>query len=199
VTDGRDAFFNNLFSEGAEQTTNFQRHQSFENRAVKRVLSECGVKVRSMGQLVNMCKDATGHHEFTFSWFSDTFPAFPAQLGGKKITYVGKQVCESTGKKTNKYLYQIDVLDIFRQNYNKIVLALSRAMQQQQIDRSRPFIFLFPVVKTMLCAHNLDVPPVFNKEKPHIQLRFSWENGTTLYIERSADLFAALGPEWYEI
>lgn len=84
MTDGRDAFFNNLFSEGAEQTTNFQRHQSFENRAVKRVLSECGVKVRSMGQLVNMCKDATGHHEFTFSWFSDTFPAFPAQLGGKK-------------------------------------------------------------------------------------------------------------------
>lgn len=199
MVDHRDDFFNSLFSEGAEQTSHFYRQQSFEHRAVKRVFSECGVKIRSMGQLVNLCKENTGHHEFSFSWFADEFPVFPARLSGKKITYVGKTTCETTGKKTNKYLYQLDFAEFFRQNYNRLITALSRALHQQQVNREAPFIFLFPVVRTMFCAHNLDLPPVFNKDKPAIQLRFAWAGGATLYIERSADLFAAIGNEWYDI
>lgn len=198
MADHRDQFFDSLFSEGAEQTSHFHNHQSFEHRAVKRVLSECGVKVRSMGQLVNMCKEETGHHEFSFSWFMSTFPAFPAQLAGKKITYVGKQTCETTGKKTNKYMYQLDVLDLFRQNYNKLITALSRAMYKQGVAQDSPFVFLFPVVRTMFCAHNMDLPAELINDKPRIQLSFQTPE-TTIRIERSATLLAAVGNSWYEI
>lgn len=197
MTDTRDQFFGDLFNEGAEQTHHFYRQLSFEHRAVKRVLNECGIKVRSMGRLVNLCRDATGNPEFSFSWFNSYFRAFPAQLSGKKITYVGKRTNEQTGQKENAYLYQLTVLDLFREKYNKLLTTLSKAMHRASVDTERPFVFLFPVVRTMFCAHNVDFPGGASAEHPRAQMVFEYEK-TRLVIERSASLFGAIGPDWYE-
>jgi hypothetical protein len=197
MPDSRDQFFGDLFNEGAEQTHHFYRQLSFENRAVRRVFNECGVKVRSMGRLVNLCRDDTGNPDLSFSWFNAFFTRFPARLAGKKITYVGKRTNEQTGQRENAYLYQLTVLDAFQQKYNKIVTTLSRAMHRAAIDTSQPFVFLFPIVRTMFCAHNLDIPSQLAAEQHRAQLVFEYEK-TRLVIERSATLLNAIGPDWYE-
>ena len=149
MTNDRDNFFNSLFN-----SDNSSRQLAYENRTVKRVINECGIKPRSWGRLVNLCRDETGNPFFSFDWFNRFFPQFPATLCGKRIGYVGTRP-DHNGVKQKVCLYQLSIKDMLRPQNNLLVRAISGALADANVDTEQPFIFVFPVVKKMFCAHNL--------------------------------------------
>jgi|APCry1669189034_1035192.scaffolds.fasta_scaffold00153_7 hypothetical protein len=190
MSDDRDQFFNSLFG----PRDDFSRQLSYENRTIKRVINECGVKPRSWGKLVNICRDDTGHPFFSFGWFNNFFSQFPAVLSGKRIGYCGTKV-DDAGERKKVCLYQLTVADIFKPQKNLLVRAISTALGDAGVDSSRPFIFVFPVVRKMFCAHNLHV------ESHDAQVRVQWQfrhEGATMFVEPSATLFTAIGGDWYQ-
>lgn len=201
MSDFRDEFFGELFGNAADRAENFHRQLSFEHRAVKRIFSECGVKVSSMGRLVNICRDETGQPEFSFAWFNSFFRAFPARLCGGRITYLGKRADDS-GQRSNLYLYQLTIAEALQNKNNKLTRAIFKALHNAAVnasidDTQQPFIFMFSIVKTMFCAHNLDLPAELGATPSRAQLVVEYPE-MTLRVERSATLFAAIGGSWYE-
>lgn len=151
MSDFRDQFFNEVFNDD-----NFHRQLSYESRVVKRVFSECRVKVPSMGQLVNLCRDETGHPEFSFSWFNATFPRFPAVLCGRSVGFCGYDK-DDAGNKRKRFIYQLLITELLASKNNRLVRAIVRALQDSEIDDSKPFVFVFTIVRKRFCAHNLDL------------------------------------------
>ncbi len=191
--DERDQFFQNIFDpNGANaESTKFQRQLSFEDRCVRRVFAECGVKPL-FGPLTKLCRAATGYPELSFNWFCSEF-SFPAQLCGKRITYVGKR------NGAPVYLYQLGIQDLFHAGSNMLARAIAKAIWAGDVDTEQPFIFMFPIVRKMFCAHNLDIrrrPPA-EDEEPILQWSFIRGN-VRLIVEPSKTLFAAVGNEWYQ-
>jgi len=192
--DPRDEFFQNVFDQngrGAAETK-FQRQLSFEDRCVRRIFRECGIAA-PLGQFVRLCRDQTGYPELSFNWFQRQFD-FPAHLGGKRITYVGKRNNESL------YLYQLSIVDLFNTRAatsNLLVRAISKAMWASDMDSERPFIFMFPIVRKMFCAHNLDLvkPDAAHSDKPCMRAQFTLEK-FRMTIEPSESLFAGWN-NWY--
>lgn len=188
----RDQFFNNLFDgDAAEQTSGFQRQLSYENRIVRRVFNECGASPRSWGRLVNMCKAETSTHEMSFNWFNGMFPSFPARLCGRRIGYCGYRRNDA-GQKTSLSLYQLSLPEILATKHNILTRTISKGLHAQQVDSEQPFIFVFPLVRKMFCAHNLSLPTL-----PEGLPRVRWLFQDNLCVESSAGLFQAIGPDWY--
>lgn len=194
----RDDFFQNLFDDEAQaHTTGFQRQLAYENRLVRRVFTDCGVKVPSWGRLVNLCKAETGTHEMSCAWFNATFPRFPARLCGKRIGYCGYRR-DDAGNKTSLSLYQLTIGEIMAAKHNVLVRALSKALHTFAVDSSAPFALVFPVVRKPFVAHNLDVAGQLAGGVPRIVWTFETED-VRLRVEPAAPFFALVGSEWFEV
>lgn len=169
------------------------RQSGFENRVVRRVINECGIKPQSWGKLVNKCREVTGQPYFTFSWFNEFFPAFPGQLCGKRIGYCGT-VRDDNGQPQKRAAYQLNLAELLKPEKNLFVRAIASALHGAGTDTQRPFVFLFPIVRRMFCAHNLFIETP--AEQPRAQWVFS-HNHARMSVEPSAVFFRALGTEWY--
>lgn len=177
--DERDQFFNNVFDEssGNAETARFQRQLGFEERTIKRVFSECGIKVGSWGKLVNECRNQTGLHRLNFNWFNRRF-GFPARLCGRRIAG----------------LYDLVFQDFFKPaTRNRMFKSLHKNLHRQEIDTDRPFLFVFPIVGTMFCAHNLDI----GRESDSVTLSMR-QADTLLVFETTKSFFSNLGAEWFQ-
>jgi hypothetical protein len=201
MTDGdnRDSFFNELFDDNSRQAgaNREQRQISYESRLVRRVFSECRVPRVSMGQLVNHCKGATGNHELTFEWFNFTFPEFPARLMGRRIGYCALRK-QADGTSVPLSLYQLQFADIFRPKNNLVLRSVSRALADYEQELTDPYVFIFPIVRKMFCAHNLELPGNPGIDEPRIQWIMQAQSGVRMTIEPTTSLFAAVGPDWFQ-
>lgn len=189
MSDDRDNFFNTVFN----RDDFFTRQLLYENRTVRRAIAECGIKPKSWGRLVNICRDETGHPFFSCEWFNHFFPSFPARLCGKRIGYCGMR--NDGGEKKKVCLYQLTLKDLLKPEKNMLVRAVSTALGDLGVSTSEPFVFVFPVVKKMFCAHNLSL------SQYESEVRAQWlfmHNGSTLTVEPSDTLFRAIGNSWYE-
>lgn len=196
----RDQFFSNLFDDNNPRAgaSREQAQRSFEGRIVRRVFSECGVKRVVWGRLVNDCRDQTGEPELTFAWFNSAFPKFPARLLGKRISYCGRRT-GADGASAPLYLYQLEFAEIFKPKNNLVLRTLSRALHSAEHDLDVPYVFVFPIVRRMFCAHNLHLSANPTLDVPRIQwIMQAAETGTTMTIEPTASLFAAIGDDWYQ-
>lgn len=192
MSDFRDQFFGEVFNDD-----NFHRQLSYEHRVVQRVFTECGVRVPSMGRLVNLCRDETGHPEFSFSWFNSFFPRFPAALCGKSVGFCGYEN-DDAGKKQKKFIYQLVIHELLRTKNNRLVRAIAKALHECAVDDSKPFLFVFTIVRKRFCAHNLDLPFEVDEDNPRVQWRF--DNGAfPMIIEPATPLLKAIGNEWFEV
>ena len=195
----RDQFFNNLFDDNARaQTDGFQRQLSYENRIVRRVFNECGVKPPSWGQLVNMCRGETGTHEMSFSWFNSAFPRFPATLCGKRIGYCGYRR-DDAGNKSSLALYQLTINDMLVAKNNILVRTISKALHNFAVDPNRPFAFVFPIVRKFFVAHNISLSPQPLNDNARVMWTFNSSAGGLMHVEPSIAFFNAVGGEWFEV
>lgn len=195
MTDARDQFFNNLFDENADaQSGGFQRQLSYESRIVRRVFNECGVKPPSWGRLVNMCRDETGAPEFSFSWFNATFPRFPAKLCGKRIGYCGYRR-DDAGNKTSLSLYQLSLAEILATKNNILLRTIAKSLHAAGVEDGQPFIFIFPLVRKMFCAHNLGFACKSQDDTPRVQ----WVFDGDIAVESSVTALRTIGPDWFDL
>lgn len=181
----RDQFFSNLFDENSEQAaaSREQKQLSFEERVIKRVFRECGIKVSSWGRLAHDCHEVTGQANLNFRWFNSSF-RFPAMLCGRRI-YMGRR-----GPK----LYELTIRDLLKPPpKNRVLKTVSRVIADQGITEDDFFVFVFPVVQKMFCAHNLTIVD----GAPGTRLSFQQPN-ELIHIEATDTLFAAVGSAWWE-
>jgi hypothetical protein len=196
----RDEFFSNLFDEDNPRANAARVHGqvAFEGRVVRRVFTECGVRNASMGRLINECRIATGDHYLTFSWFNYTFSRFPARLFGRRIGYCGRRKMDD-GTTQPLSLYQLQFADIFKPQHNVVIRTISKALHAApDYADGQPFIFVFPIVRRMFCAHNLDIPSNPDLDTPRIQWIMQTADGAQMTVESTASLLAAIGNDWFE-
>jgi hypothetical protein len=177
----RDQFFGNLFDENSEnaEAVRLQRQLAFEERIIKRVFNECGIKRLGWGKLANECRDMTGHDKLNFNWFNSVYLHFPAVLCGRRIPK----------------LHELTLGDLFKNptaGRNRLCQAVSKNLNRQEVDTGSNFIFVFPVVRTMFCAHNLNIDA---GDGPRVSWHMQFEK-MTMTVETTVTLFQALGPEW---
>jgi len=178
----RDQFFGNLFNENSENADaiRVQRQLAFEERTIKRVFTECGAKRAAWGRLANECRDMTGQNNLNFRWFNAVYREFPAVLCGKRIPR----------------LHELTFSDIFKntaRGKNRLCSAVLKSLERLEVNPEHGFVFVFPVVRTMFCAHTLMTDNV----KDQTRIQWSWQLGRTmLIVEPTVSLFGSIGPEW---
>lgn len=173
----RDQFFHNIFDDNgdAAEAIRTQRQLAFEERIVKRAFTECGIKINSWGKLVKECQLETGLPKLNFRWFN-AMTRFPARLCGRRIPK----------------LHELTIADLFKPaDKNRLFKAVIKNLHRQEIDDTKGFVFVFPVVRTMYCAHNLtDTQSVGPR----------WTMATEdaiLTVEPTTAFFKAIGPSWF--
>jgi hypothetical protein len=178
----RDEFFNNLQNENTvqDELRRQQRQLAYEERIIKRVFSECGIKITGWGVLANMCRHETTQDKLNFGWFNNEFGRFPGRLCGRRIPR----------------LHELDFQALFKPlEKNRLVKAVAKSLARAEVSgEDNGWVFVFPVVRTFFCAHNLDldVPGVtlsLRDEERH--LKFA--------VSPSKDLFQAIGKDWFAI
>jgi hypothetical protein len=173
----RNQFFNNLFDDNgdAAEAIRAQRQLAFEERIVKRAFSDSGVKVGSWGKLVKECQLETGLPKLNFRWFNAN-TRFPARLCGRRIPR----------------LHELTIADLFKPAANnRLFKAITKNLHRQDVDDTKGFAFVFPVVRTMYCAHNLtDIQSV----GAHWTIT---TEDAILTVEPATALFKAIGPSWF--
>lgn len=179
----RDDFFQNIFNENdqAADAIRAQRQLAYEERVIKRIFKECGIAVRGWGRYVNECRDMTGHTNLNFFWFNSTFK-FP-ELCGQRIPR----------------LHELSFADIFKPtSKNRLVRAVMKNLAKQEINPSRPFVFVFPVVRSSFCAHNLSLD--CKTSSGRVAWTFDPENADAprLTIEQTASFCRCFGGDWFE-
>jgi hypothetical protein len=121
----------------------------------------------------------TGHDKLNFSWFNSTYTDFPAVLCGRRIPK----------------LHELTLQDLFKSpvtGKNRLCQAISKNLYRQEVDSTRSFIFVFPVVRTMFCAHNLSVDA---SGLTRITWNLQFEK-MPMTVETTATVFQAVGAEW---
>lgn len=172
----RDNFFESLGSDKGEhaEARRAVSQLAYEERTIKRAFKESGVRVNGWGRLVNECRAATGKDKLNFDWFNAAFPAFRAAHG---------VLC---GARIPK-LHEITFADLFKPaEKNRLVRAISRRAPDA------PFVFVFPVVRTMFVAHSRSVAPVENSAAMWIAC------DPAILVQPSWSYFQAIGSEWAE-
>jgi len=172
----RENFFDNLRDDAGaySEALRAQRQLAYEERVIKRVFAQCGIKINGWGRFANECRSATSQDRLNFEWFNSRFTRFP-KLGGKRVPG----------------LHELTTLELFADpSRNKLGRAISRAY-----DGSIPghFVFVFPVRRTSFVAH--DVEP--EGEAPRVVWALHNES-KRWYVEPSKGFFQALGSEWFE-
>lgn len=178
----RDSFFDNLRNEDTVQSElrRQQRQLAYEERIIKRVFAECGIKVTGWGLMANMCRRETGQDKLNFNWFNQGFRGFPGRLCGRRIPKLHELTFQELAKPLEK---------------NRLAKAVAKALAKDEVElEDGPWVFVFPVVRTFFCAHNLNyaVPgTAFN-------VRDS-DNRLMLSVSPSANLFQMIGKDWFEL
>ena len=184
--DQRDQFFGELFNQNSEsaEAIRFQRQLAFEERIIKRVFKECGIKISGWGKFANECRDMTGHDKLNFSWFNSEFPRFPGALHGRRIPR----------------LHELTMADLFKlpkNGKNRLGAAVAKNLHRLEVNPEHRFVMCFPVVRTMLCAHNHSADD--GPDEPRIQWRCSFPPSKKNFftVEHTATFFSAIGSDWY--
>lgn len=176
----RENFFDNLRREDTvqDELRRQQRQLDYEERVIKRVVSECGIKITGWGLMANACRRETGQNKLNFAWFNQTFRSFPGRLCGRRVSR----------------LHELDFQTLFRPlDKNRLVKAISKFAVNDDVDSDESrWIFVFPVVRTFYCAYNLD----YNVSGPSFQIRN--ENGRLeIAACPSKHLFKTIGSDWF--
>lgn len=173
----RDQFFNNIFDESgdAAEAIRAQRQLAFEERVVKRAFNESGVKVPSWGKLVKECQRETGLHKLNFQWFNRN-TRFPVRLCGHRIPK----------------LHALTLADMFKPvEKNRLFKAVIKNLQRQEIDTAHGFAFVFPVTRTMYCAHNIVAAQSVGPRWTMVLEK------AILTVEPTTSFFRTIGPGWF--
>lgn len=151
--DPRDALAKDIFGEDESGPTRQMRQYAYEERVIKRVFAESGVTPRGgWGYFVNQSREMIGVPKLSFQWFNQTF-RFPGVLCGRRIAY----------------MHQLTLPDMIKPpSRNKMLKRIAKQLHKLDIDSAKQkFVFCFPVVRTLFCAHNL------RSQAPE-----AWENPT---------------------
>ena len=172
----RESFFENLRDDNGThaEAIRAQRQLAYEERCIKRVFAECGIKVNGWGRYANRCREATGQDRLNFEWFNQEFRHFPGALSGKRIPR----------------LHELTFLDLFRPtDKNRLVKAVMRGLRDFSATN---FVFMFPVTRTMFVAHD--------REPSSTDGRIVWSAfaDPPLFIEPSKHFFKAIGSDWLD-
>ncbi len=176
-----DSFFSQLPDDIDEkyEATRTQRQFAFEERVIKRAFTECGIKFGAWGKLVNQCRDETGIHRLHFNWFNANYQ-FPARLCGRRIPR----------------LHELTMRDLFKpSSQNRLFKAITKNLYKQEVDSHKAFVFVFPIVRKMFCAHNLDSDVVSGTDSVSWKLKTA--DGHRLIVEPTESLFNSVGSEWF--
>lgn len=177
----RNDFFDNLRREDTvqDELRRQERQLAYEERVIKRVFSECGIKINGWGMLANMCRRETAQDKLNFAWFNQTF-RFPGRLCGRRISRLHELTFQDLAKPLKK---------------NRLAKAVAKALAKDEVARdSNSWIFVFPVVRTFFCAHNLE----YATPGATFSLRDD-ENKLMLSVSPSQALFQTIGKEWFEL
>jgi hypothetical protein len=173
----RESFFDNLRDDKGEQfeALRAQRQLAYEERVIKRIFSECGIKISSWGRFANECRAVTGQDRLNFEWFNRRFPHFP-NLSAKRIPR----------------LHELKMQDLFRPSgKNRLFKAISKALWDRP---SVGFVLVFPVTRMSFVAH--DVEP--DNDVKVARVVWSIQADPPLYVEPSKSFFQAFGSEWFD-
>lgn len=174
----RDSFFNNLRNDGGGPGDDLRalRQLAFEERTIKRVVSECGIRISGWGRLAIECSDMTGQPKLNFEWFNRAFN-FPGTLCGARIPK----------------LHELQLVDLFQPAAkNRLLKAIARNLQRSGIDETQQFAFVFPITRRMFVAHNFS--GVIRGSGVRWLLR---TRSATLAVEPTVSFCAALGGDWF--
>jgi hypothetical protein len=185
----REDFFDQLFNETTPAAEDIKalRQLAYEERVIKRVFTECGIRPNSWGRLANDCRDKTEQVKLNFGWFNATYNGFPARLLGRRVPY----------------LHKITLLDLFKPvPKNRLVKAIAKELAFNNVDIAKDgYVFVFPIVKTAFCAHSLgkrgEERPV-DGFRPQFVLRPAGDK-RLLIVEPLKTLCNAIGAEWYSV
>lgn len=175
----RDSFFDNLRSENTvrDELIRAQRQLAYEERVIKRVFSECGIKINGWGRFVNECREVTGHDRLNFQWFNNRFRGFP-RLAARRIPR----------------LHELTMHDLFKPlERNRLLKAVVKALHRAELSIDTRFIFVFPVVRMSFCAHN--VPTA--SPGPALDMR-DGDGKLHMTVEPTKSFFQGFGSSWYE-
>ncbi len=177
----RDQFFGDLFSEDntAAEAIREQRQLAYEERVIKRIFSECGIKIAGWGRFVNECRDVTGKDRLNFGWFNRSFRRFPS-LCARRIPR----------------LHELTMADLFKPAArNRLVKAVIKTLQRIDVDTERQFVFVFPVTRTAFCAHNIELE---STAIDRVVWRASNSTGATLFVEPLPMFCQQFGNQWFD-
>lgn len=178
----RDSFFDNLRNEDTVQDAlrRQQRQLAYEERVIKRVFSECGIKINGWGRMANMCRQETVQDKLNFAWFNRQFRRFPGHLSGRRIP------------RLHELTFQ-DLAKPFKQN--RLAKAAVKALAKAEVPyNDTNWVFVFPVVRTFFCAHNFDCPVTGTS----FSLRDE-NNKLALSVTPTHNLFQMIGKDWFEL
>lgn len=178
----RENFFDNLRREDTAQDELRREHRqlAYEERIIKRVFSECGIKITGWGLMANLCRHETAKDKLNFGWFNQAFRRFPGRLCGRRIPR----------------LHELTFQDLARPHKkNRLAKAVAKALARDEVaGEDNPWIFVFPVVRTFFCAHNLE----YATPGATISLRDD-DNKLMLAVTPSQALFQTIGKDWFEL
>jgi hypothetical protein len=174
-------FFGRLQNEDSvqDELRRQQRQLAYEERIIKRVFSECGIKLNGWGRLANECRKQTAQDKLNFGWFNQAFSRFPGRLCGRRIPK----------------LHELNFQDLFKPTKdNRLLKAVAKALAKDEVaSKNKRFVFVFPVVRTFFCAYNLDLEVA----GPTLGLRED-DGRLIMAVSPTSSLFATIGADWFE-
>lgn len=183
----RDSFFKGIQDEANPAADDIKRlrQMAYEERIIKRIITECGVGTANWGRLANLCRAATDEKKLHFAWFNAQYGAtFPGLLAGKRIPYV----------------HDITLPELFKPlAKNKLIRRLSAPFAAANIDPFKDrYLFVFPVIKTQFCVHTLNLDQSEQEQSIKLQIALSGAR-RVITIEPLKNACAAIGPEWFTV
>lgn len=183
----REDFFDNIFNEANPAADDIKRlrQMAYEERIIKRVITECGVNVSSWGRLASLCRADTDEKKLHFAWFNEQYGAkFPGILAGKRIPYV----------------HNITLPELFKPlKQNKLIRRLSAPFAAANIDPFKDrYLFVFPLIKTPFCIHTLNLDQSEQEQSLKLQIALSGAR-RVITLEPLKNACAAIGPEWFTV
>jgi hypothetical protein len=177
-----NSFFGNLQNENSvqDELRRQQRQLSYEERIIKRVFSECGIKINGWGRLANECRSQTAQDKLNFGWFNQAFRGFPGRLCGRRIPK----------------LHELTLQDLFKPTKsNRVARAVAKALAKDEVEGAdNRWMFVFPVVRTFFCAYNLDL----EVPGPTFSLRDD-DGRLAVAMSPTKALFATIGKDWFDL
>jgi len=183
----RDEFFENLFNEStpAAEDLKILRQLAYEERVIKRIFTDCGIKPSGWGRLAVDCRAKTQQTKLNFAWFNATYGEFPGILLGRRVPF----------------LHKTTVVDLFKPApKNRLVKAIAKELAINEIDPlTSSYVFVFPIVKTAFCAHSFGslADTRLSDSARHQFVMLPTANKRPFIVEPLKNLCSAIGPAWF--